>query len=192
MQRKLNVGCGPDIRPASEGWVNMDIAPLKGVDVVHDLLSFPWPFEANSFDHVFMSHVMEHVPHYVGHKDSKDGFILTIEEIHRILKPGGTLEILSPHPDSPDVWADPTHTRVIHPKNFQYFDPDSRYNFYSPVRFRVRVAETSKFLPVLPNFLRMGKSRLPITEHVALRLPFLKRLLMRRGSEIRIVVEKVA
>lgn len=170
----------------------MDIVALPGVDVVHDLLAFPWPFPDNSFDHVFMSHVLEHVPHYVAHKESKDGFILAIEEIHRILKPGGTLEVLSPHPDSPDVWADPTHTRVIHPKNFDYFTDDGRYNFYSPVRFHVRVVETSKKLPVLPNLLRMGKSRLPATEHLALRLPFLRGLLMRRGAEIRIVVEKRA
>lgn len=170
----------------------MDIVPLPGVDVVHDLLSFPWPFAEGTFDHILMSHVMEHVPHFVGHKDSKDGFILAVEELHRILKPGGTLEILSPHPDSPDVWADPTHTRVIHPKNFDYFTDEGRYNFYSGVRFRVRVVEASKRLPVLPRFLRLGKSRLPVTEHLALRIPFLRDLLMRRGAEIRIVVEKRA
>ena len=35
---KLHIGCGHDIK---EGWVNHDLAQLPGVDIVHDLNSFP-------------------------------------------------------------------------------------------------------------------------------------------------------
>ena len=46
---KLNLGCGRDIR---EGYVNLDKAGLDGVDVVHDLNVFPYPFEDNEFDEI--------------------------------------------------------------------------------------------------------------------------------------------
>lgn len=48
----------------------------------------PLPFESNSFDLVFASHVLEHVPWY--RTDS------AISEAFRILKPGGELEIYVP------------------------------------------------------------------------------------------------
>ena len=41
MTMKLHLGCGHIIK---EGWVNHDIVPLAGVDVVHDLTKFPWPW----------------------------------------------------------------------------------------------------------------------------------------------------
>lgn len=37
---KINLGCGTDIKP---GWVNVDIAKLDGVDIVHDLDELPLP-----------------------------------------------------------------------------------------------------------------------------------------------------
>src|SRR5207244_6816950 len=39
MKTKLHLGCGHIIK---EGWVNHDLAHLPGVDVVHDLRTFPW------------------------------------------------------------------------------------------------------------------------------------------------------
>ena len=46
---KLNLGCGTDIRPH---YVNSDVAALDGVDTVHDLESFPYPFEDNTYDEI--------------------------------------------------------------------------------------------------------------------------------------------
>lgn len=187
--RRLNVGCGLDIRPAAEGWVNMDVAKLDGVDVVHDILRFPWPFEAGSFDHVYMSHVLEHVPHRVdGH--ARDGFVLVMEEVHRILRPGGTFEILSPHPESEDRWVDPTHTRVVHPGNFDYFRDDSRLAHYSSARFRVVTSEVSRRSAVARRFLPVGKQRLGLLEHVGLRVPGMRRLVYRKPWELRVVLQK--
>ena len=31
--KRLNIGCGPDIKPKEEGWTNLDELKLKGVDV---------------------------------------------------------------------------------------------------------------------------------------------------------------
>ncbi len=38
MKSKLNLGCGQDMR---EGYLNLDFAPLPGLDVVHDLQQLP-------------------------------------------------------------------------------------------------------------------------------------------------------
>lgn len=168
----------------------MDIVALPGVDVVHNLLEFPWPYPADSFDHAYLSHVMEHVPHFLGGKHTKDGFILVMEELHRILKPGGTAEIRCPHPESVDRWVDPTHTRIVHPRNFEYFGHEAALNYYTSARFNTVVAEVTLRSAVLQNFLPMGKKKLGLTTHLAERLPFMKPLLYRKPYELRVVVEK--
>ena len=55
---RLNVGCGTDVRP---DWVNLDIAPLPGVDVVHDLNDLPLPFEDERFAEIECRDVLEHL-----------------------------------------------------------------------------------------------------------------------------------
>lgn len=190
MPKKLNVGCGPDIRPAADGWVNMDIVALPGVDVVHNIVDFPWPFEPESFDHMVLNHVLEHVPHHLGHESGKDGFVLLMEEMHRVLRPGGTIEIFSPHPESEARWADPTHTRVVHPRNFDYFSADSHYNYYTSARFHIRAREVSRRSAILPHFMPIGKKRLGIFEHIGQRVPGMKRLVYARPWELRVLLEK--
>lgn len=189
VERSLNVGCGEDIRPPSEGWVNLDVIALPGVDVVHDLMEFPWPFDDNTFDYVLARHVMEHIPHRLPGR-AKDGFLLFMEELHRILKPGGRVEIFSPHHRSEDQLADPTHTRAIHPRNFEYFVPGTAFSYYSAARFRTLVAEVSRRQVIARTALPIGRSRLGLMHHVSLRLPFLRRLLARSPAEIHIVLEK--
>lgn len=44
----LDVGCGPNKTP---GAVGIDALPLEGVDVVHNLNQFPYPFESNHFEY---------------------------------------------------------------------------------------------------------------------------------------------
>ena len=56
-KKVLDLGCGPHKLP---GAVGIDLQQLPGVDVVHNLDIFPYPFEANSFDEVHCYHVLEH------------------------------------------------------------------------------------------------------------------------------------
>lgn len=112
---RLNLGSGSACLPDH---VNMDVLELEGVDVVHDMTSFPWPFPDGAFVSVFASHVLEHVPQ---ENDGK-GLLRVMEEIYRVLRPGGTLHVKAPHPDDAEsVWSDPTHTRMISARTFDHF-----------------------------------------------------------------------
>ncbi len=42
MEKNLNLGAGKDI---VDGYINHDIVELPGIDIVHDLNVFPWPWE---------------------------------------------------------------------------------------------------------------------------------------------------
>ena len=115
--RSLNVGCGQDIRREIGGaWVNMDIAALPGVDLVHDIQTTPWPFEDASFDHVRCEMILEHIE-----------YIPVMQEIHRILKPGGTVYIVVPHFTSRNNFIDPTHKKLFSIRTFEFFTKGNAY-----------------------------------------------------------------
>jgi predicted SAM-dependent methyltransferase len=65
---------------------NLDVRPLPTVDIVADLTG-PLPLESNSYDGVYSSFLMEHLP-----LQKVRGFI---GEIHRILKPDGIAVIIT-------------------------------------------------------------------------------------------------
>lgn len=103
-----NLGCGRLCYPEA---VNVDSVDLPGVDVVHDLDVFPWPFETESLDEVWASQVFEHVRDPVGF----------MREAHRILKPGGLLHITTPHWQSENAHTDPTHLRACTERTWDYW-----------------------------------------------------------------------
>ncbi len=88
-------------------WVNLDREPREGVDVASDLEN-PLPFGREEFDLVLASHVLEHV----------HGYLSLIREIHRVMKPGGTLVIKVPEFPCRAAVADPTHVRFFVPESF--------------------------------------------------------------------------
>lgn len=172
---RLNLACGKDIRPKAEGWTNMDVVALPGVDVVQSAIRLPWPFADDSFQHVLVSHYLEHVPHDLNNGKHTDGFLQVLEEIHRVLRPGGMLEVFVPHWDSAWTWRDPTHTRAVHPDNFLYASDASQHGYYTTARFRLVHQEVTRRSPPWPAALRVGASRLGLWEHVAVRAPWLLR-----------------
>jgi SAM-dependent methyltransferase len=108
---RLNLGCGTDIRPAC---VNLDKAALPGVDVVHDIEVFPFPFKDGQFEEIYAKDILEHVE-----------YIPVLKELHRIMKPGGRLEILAPHFTSMNFWSDPTHKHAFAVRTFSFFARDN-------------------------------------------------------------------
>lgn len=111
---RVNVGCGMSPTP---GWINLDNSPsvrlakyprltkaLDGFRVLparskqyidwckeHDVAfgtALDLPFEANSVDAVYSSHMLEHLDQATGHR--------FLQEAKRVLKPGGVLRIAVP------------------------------------------------------------------------------------------------
>jgi SAM-dependent methyltransferase len=82
--RRLEIGCG-DRR--IEGFETLNIISGSDVDYVCDA-SKPLPFNDNTFDIIYSSHILEHIPWYQTE--------VTLKEWVRILKSGGTLEIWVP------------------------------------------------------------------------------------------------
>ena len=102
MSKKLNLGCGLD---AKKGYVNLDKAKIKGVDVVHDLDKHPWPFPSNYFDEVYGRDSIEHL---------KD-LVKAMREIHRICRPGAKVRLIVPY------WHS---SGAFYPNHYYFFNVD--------------------------------------------------------------------
>lgn len=138
MEIKINLGAG-EAPELGEGWINLDMLPLPRIDVVHNLMDFPYPFEDMSADYIKAQDVLEHLNHYTA--DRRPAVVAFIEECHRILKVGGILWIRTPGWDADFMWIDPTHVRGFDPRSMDFFDPSTDFGrstgFYSKAKFRV-------------------------------------------------------
>jgi len=119
----LDIGCGKNKVP---GAIGVDCIALPGVDVVHDLNTFPYPFDTNSIDEIHINHVLEHVP----------DVMVTMEELYRVAKPGATIHIRVPHFTGVLAWRDPTHRRSFTASSFAYFGHNG-YSYYTHARFQI-------------------------------------------------------
>lgn len=127
---KLNIGCGKDILP---NCVNHDIVKFcDGVDVVHDLNVFPWPWGDDEFDEVIAKSVLEHLD---------CDLVCSLNEIWRILKPGGLVTLKLPHWQADVSWWDPTHRWKFSLMSFEQFDPSTErgkeYYHYTPFKWEM-------------------------------------------------------
>lgn len=175
-QVRVNLGCGLDYRPGWIN-VDANPTGKLRVDRSFNLEDTPWPFGTSSVDYVLLNHVAEHLRHApllgltrrllrlmeaarsTGRWDdgqahalesfaAKDGLILVMEEVHRMLKPGGLVDVVSPGPWTPDAWRDPTHARVLDPEFWTYFSADGlpTRQIYTGARFRFVRQETLRTL----------------------------------------------
>lgn len=124
-ERVLHIGSG---KKTLKGATTIDILDLPGVDVVHDLDSLPWPFEDNTFDLIFAHSVFEHL----------DKQIAIMEEMSRILKPGGRLVIAVPHFRCTDAFTDSTHKHFFTTQSMDYYiEGKALANYeYTKTRFK--------------------------------------------------------
>jgi Glycosyl transferase family 2 len=109
---KLNLGCCDAPLP---GYINVDIIPGPGVTVAD--LRQPWPWEENSIEHVRAWDVIEHLPDK----------IFTMNELWRVLMPGGTADIAVPTTDGSGAFQDPTHVSFWNRRSFIYYQAGNPY-----------------------------------------------------------------
>jgi len=124
----LNLGCG---RKYLDGYINCDVVQTVKADKYFNLEEFPYPFEPNYADEVFLDNVLEHL----------SDVPRVVNEIHRILKPGGMLRIIVPYAKSDWALQDPTHKHFFTEKSMDYFKEDFQCNFYASCRYHIQKAD---------------------------------------------------
>src|SRR5439155_19836448 len=111
----IEVGCGPRKRYAHS--IGIDAIDYDGVDVVGDALEALRAFPDSSVDLVSSSHFLEHVAD-VG---------VFLDEMTRIVRPSGRIEIVVPHFAHPYFASDPTHVHRFGLYTFSYLAADGRF-----------------------------------------------------------------
>lgn len=138
--KRLNVGCGRDIK---KGYVNLDKSRIKGVDVVHDLDKYPWPFPGNYFDEVYGQDVIEHV----------EDLVKAMKEINRISKNNAIVRLIVPYWHSSAAFY-PNHNYFFNVDSFKLFtEPDRTYdNHYGFKLEKIRLipSKIGWLIPPLP------------------------------------------
>ena len=99
--RRLNWGCGDWAMP---GWINSDIKAEPGVDIVADIRD-GLPLESDSIDYAVAHHALPEIPF--------SEIVSALEELRRVLKPGGVLRLGLPDLDK--------GIEAYHRKDTKYF-----------------------------------------------------------------------
>ncbi|MBG1233234.1 class I SAM-dependent methyltransferase [Aestuariivirga litoralis] len=121
---KIELGCGPTKQDKDA--LGIDILDYPGVDLIGDVYEVLKAFPASSVDSVYARHFIEHVP----------DVIMLLDELERIVKPGGTLHFIAPHFSNPYFYSDPTHKTYFGLYTFCY------------------LAECKLFKRTVPNYKR--------------------------------------
>lgn len=97
---RLDLGCGSNKRP---GFFGVDQTMFPGVDLAFDLgdRAVTWPWPDASVTEVHCSHFLEHL--------SSDSRIHFMNELCRVLIPGGQALITVPYWASSRAYGDPSH-----------------------------------------------------------------------------------
>jgi SAM-dependent methyltransferase len=85
--------------------------------MVLDLDRYPYPLPSAHFEYVYALDVIEHL-------QDMPAFM---REVHRLLRPGGRVELTTPHFSSANSYTDPTHVRHLGYFSFDFFVPGSGY-----------------------------------------------------------------
>ncbi len=124
--QSLDLGCG--VKPRNP----FDAQASFGLDVRDDLamgiksadlVLGPIPFEDQSFDYVTAYDFLEHIPRVVYLPERRLPFIHLMNEIYRVLKPGGIFLSSTPIYPYGAAFRDPTHINFLTDETFSlYFD----------------------------------------------------------------------
>lgn len=125
----LNLGCGNRILPDA---TNHDRSKHReDVDIVHDLNILPWPFDDNSYDKIVALAVFEHLD---------IDLVASLNECHRILRPGGIVVVKLPLQSGFNAYDDPTHRWFFTLRSLDQFCPETergkKYAFYTPHKWK--------------------------------------------------------
>jgi len=109
---RVDLGCGHFKR---KGFLGIDVDPDSAADIVCDLRE-GIPLDDDAADVVAADNLLEHLG---------EGFRALMNEIWRVCKPTGRVEITVPLFPSQKAVADPTHRRYFTERTFEYFNARS-------------------------------------------------------------------
>jgi len=123
-EKWLNLACGqirvdhldPTTQQKDGTYFGIDVIKTEAADAAMDLEWFPWDIESNSAEEIICSHYVEHT----------NDLIKFMDEVYRILVPGGKIKVVAPYYMSIRCWQDPTHKRAISEATFLYFNKNWR------------------------------------------------------------------
>lgn len=95
---RIDLGCGPNKK---EGFIGADRIKFDNVDVILEIGGEKWPWKDNSVTEAHASHLVEHFG-----QRQRTHFV---NELYRVLIPGGKATIIVPHWASMRAYGDPTH-----------------------------------------------------------------------------------
>jgi SAM-dependent methyltransferase len=155
----LDIGCGAAKHPGATG---LDISAETAADIVHDLDVFPYPIEDSSFDQILLQDVIEHVAQP----------IRVFEELHRIARPDGRIQVRTPHFSSALAYGDPTHRHYFSTIAIRSL-AEPRFSHYTDVRFRIVHVTLDMWLPFRALGVSVLANRLQETyeKYLAFMLP---------------------
>lgn len=160
---RLDIGCGQNKQP---GFAGIDYFQYGDVDIVHNVEITPWPLPDECVSTAIASHLLEHLNPHTGdsrlqpladllvkkgvltQKEVTDAmgisgpaFMRFMNEVWRVMKPGGQFAFVVPHASSPGFQQDPTHINMINETTLMYFDPlhsSGLYQFYRPKPWKIQ------------------------------------------------------
>jgi SAM-dependent methyltransferase len=134
--RHLDLGCGiaPRNPYGRRELCGVDIRPLESTPQVEfrraNVVLDPIPYPDNHFGSVSAIDFLEHVPRLLSTTDGRSTwfpFIVLMNEIWRVLAPGGRLYALTPAYPNQAAFVDPTHVNIITERTHEYFCGDDRH-----------------------------------------------------------------
>jgi SAM-dependent methyltransferase len=131
--RHLDLGCGTQPRnPFDRGQLcGVDIRALPSTPDfeyrVANVVMDPIPFDDDYFGSVSAFDFIEHVPRILASPDGRGTvfpFVRLMNEIWRVLAPGGRFYALTPTWPHAEAFVDPTHVNIITDQTHNYFCGD--------------------------------------------------------------------
>ncbi len=170
LRRHLDLGCGTKPRNP------YDCPELYGVDiravlsapgvvriVAANLSLQPIPFDDSYFDSLSAYDFLEHVPRAAldySSATTRFPFVELMNEVWRVLKPGGLFYAVTPAYPHEKAFRDPTHVNVLTAKSHRYFTRPHRlaqmYGFGGDFRLlrQGRIMPRGNYEPPHPGWVR--------------------------------------
>ena len=98
--------------------IGIDILDGDSVDIVGDAIEVLKAIKDSSVDQVYSFHFLEHI----------DDYIEVVNEIIRILKKDGLMNVVVPHFSNPFYYSDPTHKSKFGLYNFCYLSKSKLFS----------------------------------------------------------------